>query len=81
LLNTGVKDYRCHSGCSEIKVLRRDSDGWAHFVIFSIWESHDAVRAYAKDASEKAVLYADDERFGLVPDLTVSHYDILPAAS
>jgi heme-degrading monooxygenase HmoA len=76
LLDTGVRDYQRVSGCLEIKILRRDAEGWAHFLLFSVWESWDAIRAYAGDAPETAVLYLDDERFGLVPDLTTSHYEV-----
>jgi len=76
LLDTGVRDYQRVSGCLEIKILRRDAEGWAHFLLFSVWESWDAIRAYAGDAPETAVLYPDDERFGLVPDLTTSHYEV-----
>jgi len=76
LLNTGVRDYERQSGCREIKILRRDADDWAHFLLFSVWQSWDAIRAYAGETPEKAVLYPDDERFCLVPDLAVSHYEI-----
>lgn len=81
LLNTGVRDYGRQAGCIEIKVLRRDAEGWAHFLLFSVWESWDAIRAYAGDVPEKAVLYADDERFSLVPDLTVAHYEVASSMS
>lgn len=76
LLETGVRDYERHGGCLEAKILRRDCDGWTVFLLFSVWESWDAIRAYAGSAPEQAVLYPQDERFGLVPDLSVLHYDI-----
>ncbi len=76
LLETGVRDYERQRDCLEIKILRRDSDTWTHFLLISIWQSWDAIRAYAGHTPEKAVLYPGDERFGLVPDLTVTHYEI-----
>lgn len=79
LLATGVEDYRQHPGCVEVRVLRRDSDGWAHFLLLSTWSSTDAIHEYAGESPNKAVLYPGDEAFGLVPDHTVTHYDVLPA--
>jgi hypothetical protein len=78
LLQTGVEDYRQHSDCIEVKLLRRDIDGWAHFLLFSVWTSMDAIRTYAGDTPDKAVLYPDDDAYGLVPDEIVTHYDVVP---
>jgi 2-iminobutanoate/2-iminopropanoate deaminase len=77
LLVTGVEDYRGHRDCIEVKLLRRDAHEWAHFLLFSVWISMDAILGYAGDAPERAVLYPDDDAFGLVPDLEVTHYELL----
>ena len=77
LRETGVRDYRKQPGCVAVQVWRRDRDGWAHFVLTSVWDSMESIRRYAGDVPEVAVLYPGDEAFGLVPDTTVEHYDVL----
>jgi quinol monooxygenase YgiN len=77
LSRTGVADYRRRPGCREVRLLRRDHDGWAHFQLESLWTDMGAIRAYAGERPERAVLYPDDERFGLVPDATVTHFELV----
>lgn len=77
LLTTGVADYHHQPGCIEVLLWRRDVDGWAHFLLSSLWIGMDAIRAYAGDAPELAVLYLEDHAFGLVPDTTVTHHEVL----
>jgi quinol monooxygenase YgiN len=77
LLETGVADYRRQSGCLETWLWRRNADGWAHFLLVSVWRDMAAVRGYAGSAVDSAVLYPDDARFGLVPDTTATHYEVL----
>jgi hypothetical protein len=77
LLATGVADYRTQAGCVHIQLWRRDAGAWARFVLSSLRESMEAIRRYAGEAPEWAVLYPGDDAFGLVPDRTVAHYDVL----
>jgi quinol monooxygenase YgiN len=77
LLETGVKDYRRQPGCLTVALWRRDALGWSHFLLSSTWRDLAAIRAYAGDAPERAVLYPEDEAFGLVPDDFVTHYQVL----
>lgn len=37
----------------------------------------EAIRGYAGESPDVAVLYPKDDAFGLVPDLTVTHYLVL----
>jgi hypothetical protein len=80
LLATGIDDYRAQPGCVDINLWRRDADGWAIFTLTSLWHDLESVRAYAGDRPEQAVLYPDDEAYGLVPDLTVQHHAVLSTA-
>ena len=57
-------------------MLRRDKRELTEFVTFSLWESIDAVKAFAGDDYEVAVYYPDDERFLVERDDTVAHYEI-----
>jgi hypothetical protein len=77
LLATGVADYQRQPGCLDVQLWRRDADGWASFLLLSVWRDLDAIRAYAGDCPEVAVLYPEDDAFGLVPDRSVTHYTVV----
>ncbi len=48
------------------------------FLALSMWESVDAIRAFAGDDIEAAVYhYPEDERFLIEPTATVTHYDVV----
>jgi hypothetical protein len=42
----------------------------------SLWDSVDAIRAFAGDDIEAAVLYPEDARY-LVGESTVTHYQVV----
>ena len=77
LLETGVRDYREQPGCSDVELWRRDEAAEAVFTLVSVWSDLAAVRAYAGEDSERAVLYEGDEAFGLLPDLFVRHHQLV----
>jgi len=60
-------DLACHAGRS----------GSVEIGLTTFWESWEAVRAFAGDAPERAVLYSGDERYEIVPDKHVRHYEVL----
>jgi heme-degrading monooxygenase HmoA len=45
--------------------------------LLSLWDSKDAVRAFAGDDIEKAIFYPEDERFLIGRDEHVSHYEVV----
>ena len=57
--------------------MRRDDGDWAHFLLISFWDSLESIQQFAGDDIDTAVLYPEDEVFGLVPDLKVFHYNVL----
>jgi heme-degrading monooxygenase HmoA len=73
---TGFNEYAQTPGNLGAWMLRRDRDGVAEFVTFSLWESLDAVRAFAGEDPEKAVLYPEDERFLVEREDKVAHYEV-----
>lgn len=77
LIKTGVADYRRQPGCVSVALWRRREKDWVHFTLLSEWTDMAAIRSYAGDTPEVAVLYPDDEQFQLVPDLLVTHYEVL----
>jgi hypothetical protein len=57
-------------------MLRRDQGERTEFITLSLRDSVDAIRAFAGDDIEAAVLYPEDERY-LVGESTVTHYQVV----
>jgi heme-degrading monooxygenase HmoA len=57
-------------------MLRRDRGELTEFVMFTLWESLDAVRAFAGEDYETAVFYPEDDRYLVERDLTSEHYEV-----
>ena len=74
LMETGVKDYRAIPGNRGVQVLRRTYEDKTEFLLLSLWESYEAIRAFAGDDLERAVYYAKDEEFLLELEPKVTHY-------
>ena len=77
LNRTGVPDYRATEGNRGVQVLRRDEGGRTHFLLVSLWESWDAIRAFAGDDPERARYYPEDEEFLLELEPRVTHYEVV----
>jgi heme-degrading monooxygenase HmoA len=75
LRETGIKDYRAIPGNRGVQVLRRTSEGKTEFLLLSLWESYEAIRAFAGEDLERAVYYAKDEEFLLELEPEVTHYE------
>ncbi len=75
----GVAAYAETSGNRGVWMLRRDADDRTEFVMFTLWDSIDAVKAFAGENYETAVFYAEDERFLIERDLRATHYDVAAA--
>jgi len=77
LKRTGLRDYRALPGNRGVWVLRRTKGGRAHFLLMSLWDSLDSVRAFAGPDVARARYYPEDDRFLLEKEPTVEHYDVL----
>lgn len=77
---TGVAAYAATPGNRGVWMLRREVDDRAEFVMFTLWESLDAVRAFAGEDHERAVFYPEDDRFLIERDLFSTHYDVVTDA-
>jgi heme-degrading monooxygenase HmoA len=73
---TGLKEYAAIPGNQGVWVLRRVSGGEAEFTLISLWESWDAIKAFAGADYERAV-YPEDKRFLRQLDPEVQHYEVL----
>ena len=77
---TGVAEYARTPGNRGVWMLRREVDDRAEFVMFTLWESLEAVRAFAGEDHERAVFYPEDDRFLIERDLFSTHYDVVTDA-
>lgn len=73
---TGIPDYRATPGNHGVVVLRKLEDGRAHFLLFSFWDSMDAIKKFAGEEVEKAKYYPGDTDFLLAFEPTVEHYEL-----
>lgn len=73
---TGISGYRQTPGNRGAWALWRTEGDRAEFITVSLWESRQAIRAFAGDDIDKAVFYPEDDRFLVERDLTVLHYEV-----
>ena len=74
---TGFAEYGQTPGNRGAWMLRRDAGERTEFITLSLWESEDAIRAFAGDDIEAAVLYPEDERYLIGGESTVAHYEVV----
>ncbi len=79
LKRTGVTNYRATEGNRGVYVLRSSEHGVADFLLLSLWDSMDSVRAFAGDDPGKAVYYPEDDAYLLEREPGVRHYEALIA--
>lgn len=79
LKRTGVTNYRATEGNRGVYVLRSSENGVADFLLLSLWDSMDSVRAFAGDDPGKAVYYPEDDAYLLEREPGVRHYAALIA--
>src|SRR5262252_3873272 len=76
LQETGLRDYAKTPGNRGVTVLRRNQGEHCEIMLISLWESMDAVRAFAGENPERSVYYPEDEQFLLQMEPLVRHYDV-----
>jgi heme-degrading monooxygenase HmoA len=79
LEQTGLPDYRATPGNRGVYVLRRAEEAVAHFLLVSLWDSQEAIRAFAGDDMDRAQYYPEDAEFLLELEPTVTHYEVAAA--
>jgi heme-degrading monooxygenase HmoA len=80
LLRTGLADYESTPGNRGVWVFRRTEDGVTHFLLTSLWDSLDSIKAFAGDDYERARYYPEDDDFLLEREPFVTHYEVLESA-
>ena len=74
---TGISEIRATEGNRDVWLLRRVHHGKAEFIVLSLWDSFEAIKAFAGSEYEKARYYAEDKRFLLRLHPSVTHYEVL----
>lgn len=77
LMRTGVPDYRTTKGNRGVFVLRRTEGEVANFLLVTLWESLDDIRAFAGSDVDRARYYPEDSEYLLELEPLVTHYDVL----
>jgi heme-degrading monooxygenase HmoA len=77
LQETGVKEIRATKGNKGVWLMRRVREGRAEFVVISMWDSLESIKAFAGNKYENAVYYPEDQKFLLSLPPHVSHYEVL----
>jgi heme-degrading monooxygenase HmoA len=76
LHETGLRDYAKTHGNRGVTILRRNQGEHCEIMLISLWESMDAVRAFAGENPDRSVYYPEDEQFLLQMEPLVRHYDV-----
>lgn len=74
---TGFAEYARTAGNRGAWILRRDQGERTEFTVLSLWDSVEAIRAFAGDDIDAAVLYPEDERYLVGGASTVTHHDVV----
>lgn len=75
LRETGLEEYRATPGNLAVIALRRVDPGKAEFLLVSLWESEEAIRAFAGEPLDQAVFYPEDDRYLIERDEYVQHLE------
>ena len=73
--DTGFAEYGETPGNRGAWLLRRDDGEETEFVTLSLWESREAIVAFAGEDIEAAVLYPEDAEY-LLGESTITHHDV-----
>jgi heme-degrading monooxygenase HmoA len=74
--DTGFAEYGRTAGNRGAWLLRRDDGGTTEFIALSLWDGIEAIRAFAGEDIEAAVLYPEDARYLIGGKSRTVHYDV-----
>ena len=77
LKKTGLKEYADIPGNRGVWTLRRVHNGKSEFTLISLWDSWEAIKAFAGPNYENAVYYPEDDKFLVERGPRVDHYEVL----
>ncbi len=74
---SGISKVRATPGNLGVTVLRCNDGGKTEFLVMSLWESVDAIKKFAGEDYQKAVILPHDREYLLEVGPNVLHYEIL----
>jgi len=78
---TGMQEYANTPGNRGAWMLTRELEGdLTEFVTFSLWDSIDAIKAFAGEDYATAVFYPKDDRYLVERDSTCNHWEVASMA-
>jgi heme-degrading monooxygenase HmoA len=77
LLETGIADYRATPGNRGVYVMRWFDADVAHYELLTLWDSIDAIKAFAGDDYDLARYYPEDDEYLLEREPRVRHLEVL----
>jgi heme-degrading monooxygenase HmoA len=77
LAGFGFRDYEAYAGYRGAYLLRLTEEARVHIVLLSLWNSRQAIVAYAGAEIEQAHYYAYDLECLIDPGPNVEHYEVL----
>ena len=77
LRRTGLADYAATRGNRGVSVLRRTDGEVTHFLLLTLWESIEAIQAFAGPEYQLAQYYPEDDDYLLEREPFVTHYEVL----
>jgi len=77
LQQRAIPDYQSVDGNIDVKILERQEEDATHFITMTMWESLDAIKAFAGEDLERAKYYPEDEGYLLEFEPTVVHYEVV----
>jgi heme-degrading monooxygenase HmoA len=80
LVARALPDYRSVAGNRAVHLLRRDAGEETHFLTVTLWDSEEAVRAFAGDDVLRAKYYPEDADFLLEFEPEVVHYSVIASS-
>ncbi len=76
VIETGVADYRSTQGFRGVRIMRRKEAGVEHFLVTSLWDSLNSIRAFAGDDIDRARYYPQDTEYLIELEPTVEHWQV-----
>lgn len=67
-------------GSAGYQILERACGDAIEMTLVTYWASLENVKAFAGEEIERAVLYPGDERYEIVPETEVRHWQVIDAA-
>lgn len=71
---TGIADYAATEGNRGVLMLTRGVGELTEVVMFTLWDSLNAVKSFAGEEYETVRFYPEDDRFLVERDLVATHY-------